>query len=408
MKYNNSGILAVIGSSVAIFMPGALTFGYPGVMGAYWQETFHVGKSAVGNCLFFLLAMVGIFMFLAGKLQERFGSRALIRTGAVICPIAVVIAAYAVNIYMVYLWAMLNGIAVSLIYIPGLTTVQKWFPHKKGLVSGIVNLSFGISAAVMAPIFAALLGSQGYRLMNLEMAVLALVLGLIAAQFAQTPERVENRPAGSAAASQPARSPEGFSLSEAVKTKSFWSLWLVWALMGAASISMVTLSIGFGVSRGFTIAEGILILTAFNLTSGLSRIVIGPLSDRLGRRALMSIAFFLAGFSWLGLVWAGSLPLISVLAMLVGIAFGTLFVCSAPLVTDCFGMKQFGSIFGLVFTAYGFIAGIIGPSLCGFILDSTKSYVGIFIYLGILSILSGLIIHMVRPPVRHVPATSSS
>ena len=399
MKRNTSGILAVIGSSVAIFMPGALTFGYPGVMGAYWQETFHVGKSAIGNCLFFLLAMVGIFMFLAGKLQERFGTRTLIRIGAVICPVAVVIAAYATNIYMIYCWAILNGIAVSLIYIPGLTTVQKWFPHKKGLVSGIVNLFFGISAAIMAPIFASLVKTQGYTAMNLEMAALALVLGLAAAQFAQVPERVQSD-AGQTTAT-PSKPLTGRTLSEAVKTKSFWSLWLVWALMGAASISMVTLSIGFGVSRGFSMAEGVLILTAFNLTSGLSRIVIGPLSDRVGRRTLMSIAFFLAGFSWIGLIWTASLPLISILAMLVGIAFGTLFVCSAPLVTDCFGLKHFGAIFGLIFTAYGFIAGILGPSLSGFILDATRSYTGIFIYLGVLSVLAAIIVHFVRPPAEY-------
>jgi OFA family oxalate/formate antiporter-like MFS transporter len=50
-------------------------------------------------------------------------------------------------------------------------------------------------------------------------------------------------------------------------------------------------------------------------------------------------------------------------------AFGTLFSVSAPLVGDCFGMDHFGSIIGLIFTAYGFVAGIIGPWFTGRLLD---------------------------------------
>ena len=88
MTRQRLGVLAVIGSSVAIFFPGAMTFGYPGVMGSYWQKTFGVGKGAIGLSLFFLLAMVGIFMFTAGKLQEKYGTRAMVRTGSAIVGLA--------------------------------------------------------------------------------------------------------------------------------------------------------------------------------------------------------------------------------------------------------------------------------------------------------------------------------
>ena len=95
---DNKGILAVIGSSIAIFWPGALIFGFPGVMAPYWMKTFHVGRGAIGNILFFVLAAVGIFMFFVGRWQEKFGIRRMITIGAIICGLSVLIIAYASNL----------------------------------------------------------------------------------------------------------------------------------------------------------------------------------------------------------------------------------------------------------------------------------------------------------------------
>ena len=183
------GILAVIGSSAAIFWPGAFIFGYPGVMGPLWQQRFGVGRGAIGNTLFFVLAAVGCFMFFVGRWQERWGTRKLITLGALLCGLNTFLIAYADRLWLLYLWAFLNGAASSFIYIPGLTTVQRWFPEKRGLVSGLVNLVFGLSAAIMAPIFGYLLQAFGYRTMNLFLGGAALLLGLAAAQFTEMPGR---------------------------------------------------------------------------------------------------------------------------------------------------------------------------------------------------------------------------
>jgi OFA family oxalate/formate antiporter-like MFS transporter len=87
-----------------------------------------------------------------------------------------------------------------------------------------------------------------------------------------------------------------------------------------------------------------------------------------------------------------------VLASVVGFAFGTLFSVSAALTSDCFGMKHFGAIYGLVFTAYGFVAGVLGPWLSGYVLDATGSnFQVVFIYLGIFCLASAGFIWFARP-----------
>jgi OFA family oxalate/formate antiporter-like MFS transporter len=401
MTDTKRGILAVAGSSLAIFWPGAFIFGFPGVMAPYWQTNLQVGRGAIGNILFFVLAAVGIFMFLVGRWQERLGSRAMISIGAIICGLDAIFVAYASSLWMVYAWAFLVGMSSAFVYIPALTTVQRWFPMRRGLVSGIVNLMFGVSAAIMAPIFGYMIETTGYLRMNICFGLIGLVAGLVAAQFTEVPGKVVlAQPVGAgAAAVSPPDLENSLTVQQSLRTSSFWFLWMTWALQGAAGIAMVTLSTTFGLSRGFALESAIIILTAFNLANGLSRLITGYLSDIIGRTPTMSFAFFAAAAAYLCLPFMSGLADLAILAAIIGFAFGALFAVSAPLALDCFGVKHFGSIFGLVFTAYGFVAGFIGPSVSGYVLDATSgNFHAVFTYLGLFCLCSALFIRFVTPP----------
>ncbi len=409
MTNTKRGILAVAGSSLAIFWPGSFIFGFPGVMASYWQSNLQVGRGAIGNILFFVLAAVGIFMFVVGRWQEKFGTRTMVSIGAIICGLDVIFVAYASSLWMVYAWAFLMGMSSAFVYIPALTTVQRWFPMRRGLVSGIVNLTFGISAAIMAPIFRFMLEAVGYVGMNIYVGIIGLVVGLIAAQFTGLPETVptiQSPSTGQTASALPDMD-KSMTVKESLHTSSFWFLWLTWALQGAAGIAMVTLSTTFGLSRGFDLESAVVILTAFNLTNGLSRLITGYLSDIIGRNATMSFTFFAAGAAYLSLPFVGGLTALAILAAVIGFGFGSLFAVSAPLAMDCFGVKHFGAIFGLVFTAYGFVAGFIGPSVSGYLLDATNgNFHAIFTYLGLFCLCSALFIRFVLPP-KHLAAEQS-
>ena len=124
----------------------------------------------------------------------------------------------------------------------------------------------------------------------------------------------------------------------------------------------------------------------------------GYLSDKIGRTAGMRLTFLAAGSAYLLLPHATGWGTAALLAAVIGFAFGTLFSVSAPLAVDCFGLKHFGAIFGLVFTAYGFVAGLIGPSLSGYLLDSTGgSFSMVFAYLGFFALTASFLIRRVRP-----------
>ena len=129
--------------------------------------------------------------------------------------------------------------------------------------------------------------------------------------------------------------------------------------------------------------QAVLILAAYGLMNGFSRIISGYLSDHIGRKITMVTAFLIGGCAYMLMPHVSGLVVWAILAACVAFAFGTLFAVSAAMATDCFGLKHFGVIFGLIFTAYGFFAGPLGPWLGGKILDMTQgNFTIVFTYLG--------------------------
>jgi OFA family oxalate/formate antiporter-like MFS transporter len=395
MPKARTGAAAFVACSVAIFWPGAFIFGFPGVLGPYWQQAFEVGRAEVGKSLFFVLTGAGSFMYLTGRWQERLGCPRVTALGAVVCGGSTVLLGFARGMGTVYAWAFLVGAASAFIYIPALTVVQRWYPQRRGLVSGVVNMVFGLSAAAMSPLYPYFLSQMGYQAMTLAMGLIATGTGLAAAVFIRLPRLQQT----AGVLQSPAIAlPPSLTVRQTLKTRAFWFLWLTWALAGAAGIAMVFLATTFGVARGFSIQKAVILQTAFNFTNGVGRLGSGYASDRWGRNGTLVCTFLLAGCAYM-LLPLTETPLASaVMTAAVGLAFGSLFAVSAPLAVDCFGLAHFGSIFGLIFTAYGFCSGILGPWLSGFLLDLTNgNFMLVFTYLGGLYIVAAILIWFVRP-----------
>ena len=254
-------------------------------------------------------------------------------------------------------------------------------------------MAFGLSAGVMSPVFTVLLSSWSYETVNLVLGGVALIVGLTASTLIRFPEAHLQAPAADTAIEPASR-----SVVEALKTREFWCLWLTWVMAGAAGASMLVLATGFGLARGLDLSQAVVLLTGFNLTNGGGRLVSGFFSDRLGRSRTMAISFTSAAAAYLIMPHVEGLWLWAILAAVIGFAFGTLFSVTAPLAGDCFGMAHFGAIFGLIFTAYGFLSGPLGPWLCGYILDHTQdNYTLVFSYLGFMYLVSAVLILRVQP-----------
>jgi OFA family oxalate/formate antiporter-like MFS transporter len=367
-------------------------------MSRYWQTAFSVGPAEVGQIFFFILVPTGIFMFLVGRLLEQWKPGWFMGIGVLICAGTTVLLPLSWSFSGVYVWAFIMSGSTAMIYITGLTVVQNWFPDRRGLVSGLFNMSFGVSAALLSPVYNFILDAFAYHWVTTGAALCTLIFGLIPAGLIRFPLPSEIPTSGGQSPIMPNSRPSSMTMFESLKTRSFWGLWFTWAFAGAAGISMVILSTAFGKTRGLSSHEAVLLLTAFNLTNGTSRVISGYLSDYIGRKRTLTLSFAMAGAAYFCITQTGSLTIWLALFAAIGYAFGTLFSVSAPLVGDCFGMDHFGSIIGLIFTAYGFVAGIIGPWFTGRLLDITGgNFTVIFSYLGVLMLSAAVLIQITKP-----------
>lgn len=347
---------------LAIFFPGAFLFGFPGVMAVQWQELFGVEKARIGQLMFFILAGTGCSMYLSGKIQEKIAPHWLILVGTLACGCGVGAIARAFTLAHVFVWAFCEGFFCSFVYIPCLTVSQKLLPEQKGLATGFINLVFGGAAAVMSPVFSFLLVTRGYRATCSISMGLAVCTGILCAFFMRRAALSFNSSRGSGTL---------LGVGRILGLRSFWCLWWVWALAGAAGVSMIMLCASLGQSLGYDVTQYVMILTGFSILNGIGRIVFGALADRISKRKILMRVFIMAGLAYLLMPFSHNLYVLSFLAGVVGLAFGVLFTVSAPLVTDCFGLENFGRVFGLVFTAYGFVAGFLGPWMSGVVLKLT-------------------------------------
>ncbi len=360
---SNKKIILFLGC-LTIFFPGSFVFGFPGVMASQWQTLFQVNKAEIGRLMFFILAGTGFSMYLAGKLQEKIPGRYIIFTGSLACSGAMVFVGRAATMNDVYIWAFVEGFFTGFVYIPCLTLYQKMFPENKGLVTGILNLTFGGSAAIMSPVFTFFLISKGYGFTSDFSALISVLLGTSVSLLIKLPGK-ETLQGG-----QPVST---LSLIRTIRLSSFRYLWCSWALAGAAGVSLIVLTSSFGLKLGYGITRYVYILTAFNILNGIGRLVCGRLSDRYPKQKILMIVYLMASGAYFLLPHFQNLYMISFLSCFIGLAFGGMFTVSAPLVTEVFGLENFGKVFGLVFTAYGFCAGFLGPWLSGVILDATRS-----------------------------------
>lgn len=384
----NRKIILFLGCTT-LFFPGAFVFGFPGVMAGEWQTMFQANKEQLGRLMFFILAGTGSAMYLAGRLRERFGSQKVILTGSLACSVSTFFVAHASSLVHVYLWAFAEGFFCGFVYIPCLAEFQRLFPDNKGLVAGISNLTFGGAAAIMSPVFTYFLVTKGYSFSSNTAATLSLCFGTIAAFLVRFP-LPDQKDTGDVRS--------GLPLNKILKMRPFWYLWMVWALAGASGISYIVLAPSFGLSLGFDITQYIYMLTCFNILNGLGRLVCGRLADQYSKQRILMIVFLMAALSYLLMPFSSKLYIAAFLACFIGLAFGALFTVSAPLVTEVFGMASFGRIFGLVFTAYGFLAGFLGPWLSGIILDRTDSnYLLVFGMFALFYLISSYLIIKVGP-----------
>jgi MFS family permease len=332
--------------------------------------------SGAGSMAFLLMGLLGIGV---GRLNDRFGPRVLMTISGVFYGLGYFLMSRLESVWQLYFFfTIIFGIGLSTVDVIPLTTIARWFIRKRGIVTGIVKVGTGAGQMVIPFLVSVLIIHYGWRSTSVIVGVAVLIILVTVAQLLRRdPGQMGLLPDGESpgATDSPVGEPEGLSLSEAVRTRQFWTicsakLAIVFCLM-TVMVHIVPFAREIKISP--TIAAGL--LATIGGVSMAGRFFSGIALDRIGSKRVMIISFILliAVFLWLQI--ATRLWMLYLFSVFYGLSHGGFFTSFSPIVAEFFGIKSHGVLFGITMFC-GTFGGALGPITAGYVFDVTGAYAG--------------------------------
>ncbi|MFZ3074461.1 MAG: OFA family MFS transporter [Minisyncoccales bacterium] len=382
-----------------------------------------------------LLAAEALSMIAAGRFQDKFGPKKISIAGGLLLLLGMYIAAKAHTLFQFVLGFGISGCGIGAAYVCPIATCVKWFPDKRGLITGLAVAGFGAGGLVFAPLAGYFISTIGVMATLFYLGLIYFLAIIIGAQLMRLP-RADYCPPGW---NPPLRQASlgiiktDYAAKEMIKTRQFWILWLtyfigcvagllvimnlvtIWqaqALAGAANAADIVSSFSF--ARILT--QGALVVMIVSILNSLGRIIWGRISDKYGREKTLMTIFAFCGAALLILGSLNSFWSFAGVASIIGFCFGGFLALYPAITADYFGSKNIGANYGLMFTAYG-AGGLLGPWLAPKLLSAVRdipyetadtagktivklveagSYANSFILAGILCLIAGFLVLKLR------------
>lgn len=322
-----------------------------------------------------------------GKLQEKLGIRKLISISGLILGIGLILTSRVTSLAMLYITAgIIVGAADGIAYLTSLSNCIKWFPEKKGLISGISVGAYGTGSLIFKYINGSLINSNGVSQAFLYWGIIAMILVVIGAQL------LKDAPILSSITNNNSNEKD-FSVKEMLRTKEAYFLFLIFFTACMSGLYLIGIVKDIGVQlAGLTpavAANAVAMVAIFN-TAG--RIILGALSDKLGRLniiiftlAVITVSVFVLSFV--------NLDFIIFFACVASIAFcfGGNITVFPTIVGDFFGSKNQTKNYGIIYQGFG-----LGALSGSFIATLAGGFIPTFIIVGNLCIVSIILTSMMN------------
>ncbi len=353
------------------------------------------------------IGMIFIGTYIGGRIQDKIGPRLVALVGGVVYSIGIMLASLATTSgdlgLLIATYGVIGGFGLGLAYIVPIAMLQKWFPDKRGLITGLAVGGFGFGAVITSPIAQRLIDNNPLIPTKpfLPLGVAYLVLSVIGASFFKNP------PAGyavpgfvPATTGRVVDSGRDYTQAESLKTPQWYLLTAILTLNVTAGIALISQAAASATDiAGYTktaAASAVALLALFN---GAGRIFWAAVSDKIGRMPAFVAMLGIQGVCFLLLPHAGSTASFFVLGALIYLCYGGGFGTMPATAGDYFGVRHAGAIYGLMILGWS-LGGVIGPQIAAKLIGDAKDYTTAYTTIGIIALIA-----IVLPLVTRIPRT---
>jgi MFS family permease len=354
------------------------------------------------------LAAFGLTMPVAGRIMGKLGPKKTALIGAALVGLGWILAAFVKLTptplaFMLFFYGVLAGIGVGLVYGVPIAVSSKWIPERKGLATGITILGFGLSPLITAIVAAYLIEAIGVLQTFLYLGVSFTILLVLLSLPLKFPSS-KRQPASPTGAKKTFTYGESTS-SQMVRTLTFAGLWLTYVFGTTGGFIAISLSAKYGCDIcGLAPALAATATAVFAVFNGIGRPVFGYLCDRVAPRNIAILSFAIIVIAASTAMRATTVPLYLFSFALLWFSFGGWLAIAPAVTTTFFGLRNVGSNYGIVFTAYG-IGAIVGPLASSYIYGVTHSYAPAFMATVILALIGVAVAFLTYKPPKFVIST---
>jgi OFA family oxalate/formate antiporter-like MFS transporter len=355
------------------------------------------------------IGMIFIGTYSGGRIQDRVGPRPVALTGGVIYALGCILASFAQDHSQLWLlvlgYGVISGFGLGLAYIVPIAMLQKWFPDKRGLITGLAVAGFGFGAVLTAPVAQRLIAMRPEQpaWAFLPLGITYLVLSLVGASFFRNPPAGYAVPGWVPATSGPVRdSYKDYTEQEALRTPQWYLLTAILMLNVTVGISLISQASSSAVDiAGYSAAGAAALVGVLALFNGGGRIFWAWISGKVGRMVAFGLMLGLQGVCLLLIPRASSAVTFFILAAIVYLCYGGGFGTMPATAGDFFGVKHAGAIYGLMLIGWS-LGGLIGPPIIASLIGPDKDYSRGYAVIGIIALVAlvlPLVTRMPRPKV---------
>lgn len=346
-------------------------------------KAFGVTKTEANLTFSITLVALGVTAGFGGYLQSHFGPRTIATVGGILYGLGIILAGLTTPVHSLILlyitYGIIGGIGIGLGYIVPLAMLIKWFPDRRGFITGLAVAGFGLGAYFTSQIAPHLLDAKsgvGLGSTFLYLGIGYLIIVVIAAQFfRKAPDSYAPTGWSPSAHIQEVRASRDYILQEALRSPRWYVLWLILALNVTAGAALISVASPLAQSlTGASIATGAFLVGIIAIFNGAGRLVWGWTSDAIGRPFTFLSLFVLQIIAFLVLPSISNFAIFWIPCALIALCYGGGFGTMPAFAADFFGPKNAGIIYGAMLTAWS-AGGIVGPILIASVNYKTALYI---------------------------------